>query len=428
MIFVKYGFQKNWRKKWRRKGSLHQQGFTSISLSFNEINCNRSSNIEYYEWFKLILHSCNNFFRKNVPTAIWRQWNKLSKRARIRKWKKEKSVNLHTLFDDTCGTVDNLSYFRVFFSLFITQIRPLCKWGNGNNETREAHRYWEKQQSQVRGPIHSDDNATLKALIYFFIIFEWTALGFIAALPAPARIGEGGRQRLHLPIEIKSHGSSKDVTSLPDKFRCGQLFLNDQIGSLAPEGFLGNKAELATTQCAILAVTAVDTTNVMLRPFFQIGDCDVKNGRNGRTIRHGTTTTPAAKRSHVHVVLVVQGRTARIAVRGLQFQISRLFSNEQIVQSFENLLAGRWRSRTRARDGISWTGRCHRISHWFTISCFVASRKLLQNELQLPLQVAVHGILATGTSGCWINRFHFFGDHSGWWCRSAQFTRSWMTP
>jgi len=66
---------------------------------------------------------------------------------------------------------------------------------------------------------------------------------FIAALPAPARVAEGGRQRLPLLTEIKSHGSSKDVTSLTDKFRRGQLFLNDQIDSLAPEGFLGNEAE-----------------------------------------------------------------------------------------------------------------------------------------------------------------------------------------
>jgi len=69
-----------------------------------------------------------------------------------------------------------------------------------------------------------DDN--VKALIYFYY-FQMNGIRFIAALPAPVRVGEGGRQRLHLLIEIKS----------------GLLFLNDQIDSLAPEGFLGNEAE-----------------------------------------------------------------------------------------------------------------------------------------------------------------------------------------
>jgi hypothetical protein len=69
-----------------------------------------------------------------------------------------------------------------------------------------------------------DDN--VKALIYFYYYFQMNGIRFIAALPAPVRV-EGGRQRLHLLIEIKS----------------GLLFLNDQIDSLAPEGFLGNEAE-----------------------------------------------------------------------------------------------------------------------------------------------------------------------------------------
>jgi len=117
------------------------------------------------------------------------RYEKISKRARLRKWTRNSDQLAH-LLDDICETVD--------------------------------------------------DN--VKALINFYY-FPMNGIRFIAALPAPARVAEGGRQRLPLLTEIKSHGSSKDVTSLTDKFRRGQLFLNDQIDSLAPEGFLGNEAE-----------------------------------------------------------------------------------------------------------------------------------------------------------------------------------------
>lgn len=122
------------------------------------------------------------------------------------------------------------------------------------------------------------------------------------------------------------------MATLANEIGCGQLFLNDHICPLTPEGSLSGETELTAAQSARVAAASVDPADGVLCAFLQVADGHIVRDGRGLHVRTASATAAVRYRRIISVT-----RCVIVGIR-LLLHDGFVIVNEKVIEGSCNLL------------------------------------------------------------------------------------------